>query len=359
MKKKRLLPLFVFGLLFSVTTFGEDLDGFFAETTENDGNYDVVYIDGLETKPRFLPKTNKPAEKPVPKAEKPKVKKDAVHLAMAEDSRSKFIGTDNIDDIVEEGKEIQPAPKKADAPAARKPIYSRFMVGNYHLRQQANSHSRSLGVIPRGSKVDVFGCEGDRCEVGFNDATGFVPKDALVVDEPSAQTFTGRADNTAPAAPEERSTPRASGPLSYAKALTACASYGIRNSGKNACAKGVRLALHCAAGKTGISALRGIHCGGSAIDYAGRGCLEKRGFRNDMSQCNTPGVVRVYDGVCSKRRGGRCNSGYRRVTAGDYHGHIEFLGTDKKYHSFYSSSTPINKSKSLGKRRKLVACYVR
>lgn len=94
---------------------------------------------------------------------------------------------------------------------------------------------------------------------------------------------------------------------------------------------------------------RNVHCGGSAYNYYGEGCLERLGFRSDMSMCNTPGVVRVYYGY--KHR----NSGY---SGGDRHGHIEFLGTDNWWHAGVASSQPIDHPQKAGNRRILKACYV-
>lgn len=140
---------------------------------------------------------------------------------------------------------------------------------------------------------------------------------------------------------------RPTGSLPYAADLTACASYGRRKAGgANMCAKGVRHALACMARRRGHKVGNyHFHCGASAYHY--KGCLEQKGFINDMNKCNTPGVVRVYKGITQWRRG----------SGGDYHGHIEFLGTDGYWHAGVSSSLPINQR--LGSsRRQLKGCYV-
>ncbi len=147
---------------------------------------------------------------------------------------------------------------------------------------------------------------------------------------------------------------RPTGALSYAADLTACASFGRRRAGgANYCARGVRHALACLARRQGRQVDNYyLHCGGSAYNYWGEGCLERRGFVNminrDRNMCNRPGVVRVYWGGNHRQRG---HSG------GDYHGHIEFLGTDGMWHAGASSSLPIDQR--LGRnRRRLKACYV-
>lgn len=146
------------------------------------------------------------------------------------------------------------------------------------------------------------------------------------------------------------------GNLSYAATLTSCASYGrqqaaayARSRGKSSgcgyCANGTRHALMCMFRKLGNP--KTVHCGGAAYDYTDS-CMSRHGFKRDMNACNKAGVVRVY-------RGGRhMQSG---ASGGDRYGHIEFKGTDGRYHAGCSASAPINEL--LGNsRRRLVGCYV-
>ncbi len=83
----------------------------------------------------------------------------------------------------------------------------------------------------------------------------------------------------------------------------------------------------------------------SAYHY--KGCLEKKGFVHDPNACTKPGVVRVYRGKTQWSSG----------RGGDYHGHIEFLGTDGYWHAGARSGQPIDQR--FGRdRRILEACYV-
>ncbi len=166
---------------------------------------------------------------------------------------------------------------------------------------------------------------------------------------------------TEEAAAEEPSRPRGTypltrpaGALNYAADLTACASFGRqRAGGANYCARGVRHALACMARRQGRNVNNMyFHCGGSAYNYWNEGCMERRGFVNminsDPSYCSRPGVVRVYWGGNHRQRG---------YSGGDYHGHIEFLGTDGMWHAGVSSGLPIDQR--LGRdRRRLKACYI-
>lgn len=93
-----------------------------------------------------------------------------------------------------------------------------------------------------------------------------------------------------------------------------------------------------------LGCVRGVLSGGSAVNAMND--LPRAGFRNDMSSCNSPGVLRVYSGV---RGGGR-------RLAGDTHGHIEVLGSDGNFHSFYTSPEPIDRT--MPGRRILQGCFV-
>ena len=153
--------------------------------------------------------------------------------------------------------------------------------------------------------------------------------------------------------PRTYNTPRPtknSDALPYAAALTSCAGYGKRKAGRaTLCAKGVRHSLTCMARKLGQKTPDGyIHCGIGAYDYYGKSCLEKHGFRKDMSACDKPGVIRVYYGYRHK------NPAYKN---GDRYGHIEFKGIDGQWHAAESNRNPIDVR--LGKNRRILkACYV-
>lgn len=77
------------------------------------------------------------------------------------------------------------------------------------------------------------------------------------------------------------------------------------------------------------------------------GDLLRFGFVKDMSKCKDPGTVRVYSGFRSRKY---------RPTDGDIWGHVEVVGDEGMYHSFYSSTEPIDES--MPGRRKLTGCYV-
>jgi|GEM_PF-2047562 len=98
--------------------------------------------------------------------------------------------------------------------------------------------------------------------------------------------------------------------------------------------------------KKDLNCVRGLLSSGSAKDAGSD--LEKIGFVDDRSKCTTPGVIRVY-------------AGYKKTkwaTAGDIHGHVEVLGDDGNYHSFYRSPLPMDESVSPPGRRVLTGCYV-
>jgi hypothetical protein len=84
--------------------------------------------------------------------------------------------------------------------------------------------------------------------------------------------------------------------------------------------------------------------------------LGPQGFHNDMSACNSPGVVRVYKG----------NRRYKGMS-GDTNGHIEIVGTDGRFHSYMTQPYDIEKyfekrglvSRSKGPRRILTMCLVK
>lgn len=112
------------------------------------------------------------------------------------------------------------------------------------------------------------------------------------------------------------------------------------------CYRAVKQIIADALGKD-LACVRSILSSGSAKD-AGADLL-RMGFIEDPSNCKTPGAIRVYKGYKP--------SGYR-PTAGDIHGHIEVVGDDGEYHSFYRSSLPMDESVSPAGRRALTGCYV-
>lgn len=163
--------------------------------------------------------------------------------------------------------------------------------------------------------------------------------------------------------------PVSSDTTSYAKILTSCVKKGQRAAKKcSHCAKGVRYSLMCMFKKLGIKNADGsskyVHCGSGAFAYHGHGsCMEKLGFVNDMNACNTPGVVRVYFGNKTRNPNSARNRKFNdrkcqqtKRNAGRYCGHIEFLGTDQRWHAACSSSLPRDKT-SKGSRI-LKACYI-
>lgn len=110
------------------------------------------------------------------------------------------------------------------------------------------------------------------------------------------------------------------------------------------CYRSVKQIVAVALGKN-LGCIRGILSSVAAKD-AGRD-LERLGFRKNMSQCKTPGAIRVYRGV--RVRG-------TRALAGDIYGHVEVVGDDHDYHSFFSSSMSMDAA--MPGRRILTGCYV-
>jgi hypothetical protein len=135
--------------------------------------------------------------------------------------------------------------------------------------------------------------------------------------------------------------------LSYADQLQRKMSVGL-SAGKNLCWRAVYNILDAA------NLVDPSRCP-LTQDYAvnaGRD-LAKCGFKNDMSACNRPGVVRVYSGHYP---------GFGKHMTGDYAGHIEILGTDGFFHHFTTSPDDIHDSmvrRHLGDRRTLTQCLVK
>ncbi|WP_413943320.1 hypothetical protein [Bdellovibrio sp. HCB-162] len=141
-------------------------------------------------------------------------------------------------------------------------------------------------------------------------------------------------------------TPSSSEPSTDMLKLAQSASEGAgRLKEKGAlCYRAVKQIIADAFGKD-LACVRGILSSGSAKDAGGD--LLKMGFIQDMSSCNKAGAVRVYKGVGAP--------GYRKLP-GDIHGHIEVVGDEGMYHSFYSSSMSMDDS--MPGRRILTGCYV-
>jgi|GEM_PF-6506028 len=136
--------------------------------------------------------------------------------------------------------------------------------------------------------------------------------------------------------------------LPHAEEIQENLKYGP-GAGKNMCGRAVFRIL-CKAGlvKGNCNGVSGVN---NAKDF-GPQLLAKNGFVKDMSVCNRPGVVRVYNGD---------QTGLFHSMAGDTAGHIEIFGLDRQYHSFYSSPRSITQSMQdrygYGQRRPLQSCW--
>lgn len=129
--------------------------------------------------------------------------------------------------------------------------------------------------------------------------------------------------------------------------LASAASSGIGKTAATnfpACYRAVKRIIAKGLGKD-ENCVRRYISGGIAINALS--ALPRAGFRNDMSKCKQPGAVMVYSG--------RRVAGYRG-SAGDSAGHIEVVGDDGGYHSFYTGLEPI--SETMPGRRILAGCFV-
>jgi hypothetical protein len=136
--------------------------------------------------------------------------------------------------------------------------------------------------------------------------------------------------------------------LSYADRLMRLIRVGARY-GKNQCGKGLRKIFE-AAGLFSKSAQANRRRTESTKNWGPY--LEDQGFKNmgkNSPLCKVAGTIRVYNGTQIK---------VRRRTAGDIHGHIEFVGTDGRFHSSRSSSRSRDTQVAPG-RRPLIGCYVK
>lgn len=219
------------------------------------------------------------------------------------------------------------------------------------------------GGAARRSSHNAFGISGNWIMISGCRGTAYIHKANIGRNNWSRiQTQCRNSGNTQAAATTQSQPPRtprtssSNGTLSYASILTSCAAEGRRSAARYArsrgrrsgcgyCANGARHAIMCMFRKMGRS--KNVHCGGAAYDYTDS-CMGSNGFKRDMNACNKAGVVRVYRGGRHRQRG---------ASGGDRYGHIEFKGTDGRWHAGCSSSIPINERFG-NARRRLVGCYV-
>ena len=161
-----------------------------------------------------------------------------------------------------------------------------------------------------------------------------------------------------------------------AKSATCGAGFG---AGRNMCYRGVKAIIASGLG-INLACARGIMKGGSAIDAMTE--LPELGFINrgsDSPSCKAPGTVRVYQGIASKMSH---DAAEKLVMSrfglhhnqGDISGHIEVVGEDKGYYSFFRAYRPISENNNvevklrngqhvkpthmMAQRRTLVGCFV-
>ncbi len=153
---------------------------------------------------------------------------------------------------------------------------------------------------------------------------------------------------TAPVVKSSRGIPSQ---LSYADKLMGKARFGLAYR-DNLCGVGVRTTF-AKAGlfKPGSSGIRST----ALWDPY----LKRQGFVNmgkDSPYCTVPGVIRLYNKSQiprkeMKRRG-------MKITSGDIHGHVEFVGTDGKFYAAAQSRTSRDTQLAPG-RRPIIGCYVK
>ncbi|WP_374075221.1 hypothetical protein [Bdellovibrio bacteriovorus] len=179
------------------------------------------------------------------------------------------------------------------------------------------------------------------CSFLSSDTFAFSRRAPKVIDYPQTAYIEGNSNSSLPATSYS--------PSDDMVKLAQSASQGAGNLKEKGalCYRAVKQIIADALGKD-LACVRSILSSGSAKD-AGADLL-RMGFIEDSSQCKTPGAIRVYKG--SKPYG------KYRPTAGDIHGHIEVIGDDGEYHSFYRSSLPMNESVDPPGRRALTGCYV-
>lgn len=252
---------------------------------------------------------------------------------------------------------VNPDPSASTNACGRFTVTSR-RGGNTRVGPSTRSR-KCGGGAERRSSHNAFAISGNWIQMAACGGRAYIHKANISSSEWSRlkTQCQGSTTTTGPVAtPREETSPSPSGSLSYASTFTSCAAEGRRSaasyarsrgkrSGCGYCANGTRHAIMCMFRKLGRP--KYVHCGGAAYDYTD-GCMSRHGFKRDMSSCNKAGVVRVYRGGRHRQRG---------ASGGDRYGHIEFKGTDGRWHAGCSSSQAINER--LGNsRRRLVGCYV-
>lgn len=157
----------------------------------------------------------------------------------------------------------------------------------------------------------------------------------------------GGLDQLPPSKPELSSDSRA--PLPYATAIQRAIRWGY-TAGRAMCGRAVWRILI----KAGLVRGNWYASGANAIDMGP--VLRRQGFIRDDSACNRPGVVRIYNGNRSGHR-------FRNPMTGDWAGHIEILGLDRRYHHFLSSNESISEKMraryGYASRRPLQSCWIK
>ena len=139
----------------------------------------------------------------------------------------------------------------------------------------------------------------------------------------------------------------------FMKAIARAARNGAGRSAAGFCYSGVKAILRAAG-------LKGWLPGGSAVNAYQD--LQRAGFHNDRSQCQSEGTVRVYKGLANGMSNAAAASyihrlGYR-YTAGDNHGHIEVVGGNGRYY-YNAAGKTFSLDSVMGRRRQLIGCFVK
>lgn len=256
----------------------------------------------------------------------------------------------------EEKTEPSPGPAPTPKPAPSKigadtNLFSVTARTGLTLRTSPSKRASSLGTIKNGGIVTPTGRErGDFVEVEIAGKTGWVLEEYLT--EASAQDLKGcqtcRSGGLIGAA-EDIGRFFSRGPLGhqsalpYADRIQANVKAGRNMPRKNLCWRAVWTILQRAGLVKGDLSVRGAK--DALVDLA------PQGFRHDPSACQKPGVVRVYGASLVEVP-------RRKRTDGDTFGHIEILGTDRKYHHFTSSRGSIQ-TRFGEDRRPLTHCLVK
>lgn len=139
--------------------------------------------------------------------------------------------------------------------------------------------------------------------------------------------------------------------LSYADKLMSKARFGLAYR-DSLCGVGVRTTF----AKAGL-----FKAGSSGINSTALWdpYLRRQGFVNmgkDSPYCTVPGVIRLYNKSQIPRKEMRRRG--MKVTSGDIHGHVEFVGTDGKFYAAAQSRTSRDTQLAPG-RRPIIGCYVK